>query len=114
MIDQETKDKWIAALRSGNYKQGKTQLRRDDETGSEFCCLGVLCEVMGKETCTSYGLGTEAYLFSWPDGAPRKFTVSLPFDVIDETTQYSLMEFNDDCAWSFSMIADWIEENIKP
>lgn len=35
--------KWIAALRSGAYKQGKGRLRR----GDSYCCLGVLCEVAG-------------------------------------------------------------------
>jgi hypothetical protein len=36
--------KWITALRSGNYKQTKNVLK--DEKGG-FCCLGVLCDVMG-------------------------------------------------------------------
>jgi hypothetical protein len=32
---------WAAALRSGDYKQGRFQLRR----GDQFCCLGVLCNL---------------------------------------------------------------------
>lgn len=32
---------WVAALRSGKYKQGKQLLNRD----GEYCCLGVACEV---------------------------------------------------------------------
>lgn len=35
--------KWIAALRSGEYLQGRGTLRR----GSQYCCLGVLCKVAG-------------------------------------------------------------------
>lgn len=35
------KDKWVAALKSGKYKQGRGQL--NGENG--YCCLGVLCEV---------------------------------------------------------------------
>lgn len=33
---------WIAALRSGKYKQGKSFLEAPD--GDAFCCLGVACK----------------------------------------------------------------------
>jgi hypothetical protein len=39
----EIKAKWVEALRSGEYKQGKGLLAEDNK----FCCLGVLCEVSG-------------------------------------------------------------------
>lgn len=39
----DLKEKWVAALRSGNYKQGKNVLKRN----GAYCCLGVLCEVAG-------------------------------------------------------------------
>lgn len=39
---------WVAALRSGEYKQGKGLLRRPGKTGDKFCCLGVLCEMAVK------------------------------------------------------------------
>lgn len=34
-------EKWVAALRSGKYEQGKAALK----TGDRFCCLGVLCDI---------------------------------------------------------------------
>ena len=37
--------KWAAALASGEYKQGKGQLRK----GDKFCCLGVLCNLHAQE-----------------------------------------------------------------
>lgn len=37
----ENAKKWIEALRSGRYKQGKGHLRTKDE----YCCLGVACEL---------------------------------------------------------------------
>lgn len=40
------KDKWVAALRSGEYKQGQNKLVNAD---GSFCCLGVLCELAHKE-----------------------------------------------------------------
>lgn len=59
------KQKWITALRSGKYRQGRARLCRtvqpshidvdvspDPETGAwprEYCCLGVLCELARAE-----------------------------------------------------------------
>lgn len=52
----EIKQKWVDALRSGEYKQGKWKLTRiDDYTdimgqGKErFCVLGVLCDIAVKD-----------------------------------------------------------------
>lgn len=44
-MDQRVKEKWIAALRSGNYEQGRSALR----SGNQYCCLGVLCDLFIKE-----------------------------------------------------------------
>lgn len=45
-MDETIKRKWVKALRSGKYKQGRNALK--NETNA-FCCLGVLCEVLGAE-----------------------------------------------------------------
>lgn len=37
-------DKWVAALRSGQYQQARGLLRDDDG----YCCLGVLCDISEK------------------------------------------------------------------
>lgn len=39
----ELQEKWLTALESGHYKQGKGSLRKNDA----YCCLGVACEVCG-------------------------------------------------------------------
>ena len=41
------KEKWLTALRSGKFKQGKEELRTLE---NKFCCLGVLCDIYRKET----------------------------------------------------------------
>jgi len=42
--------KWLKALRSGKYKQGRGALCQIDKKGAEsFCCLGVLCDLYNKE-----------------------------------------------------------------
>lgn len=41
--------KWVAALRSGEYKQGKNALTRTTKNGERHCCLGVACDLYLKE-----------------------------------------------------------------
>ncbi len=41
----ELKHKWLAALRSGKYKQAREALYKPDVRA--YCCLGVLCKVAG-------------------------------------------------------------------
>lgn len=44
-MKEEIKTKWLEALRSGKYKQGRTCLRNSDVDTHEYCCLGVLCDL---------------------------------------------------------------------
>ena len=62
----EIKAKWVAALRSGEYKQAQGQLRTD----AGFCCLGVLCELHRKEVDGS-----------WVDDTYQDMTDDLPNEV---------------------------------
>jgi hypothetical protein len=52
-MNSELKAKWVEALRSGEYKQAEGKLH--DTKNDAFCCLGVLCKVMGAE----FGPGQE-------------------------------------------------------
>jgi hypothetical protein len=45
-MNPEIKARWVAALRSGEYKQTRRKLR--DNNGGH-CCLGVLCDLFAKE-----------------------------------------------------------------
>jgi len=49
MMDRDLRDRWCAALRSGNYKQGMTYLCQHDGDHKLYCCLGVLCDIQGVE-----------------------------------------------------------------
>lgn len=44
---KELAQRWIDALRSGEYTQGRNFLRRPGAAGDPdlYCCLGVLCEI---------------------------------------------------------------------
>jgi hypothetical protein len=74
MMNQYVKQKWITALRSGEYMQTRGRLRY----GDSYCCLGVLTDlydkeirsksgwsekdVLGSHCYIAYGTVTEAYL----------------------------------------------------
>lgn len=56
-LNRELMEKWVAALRSGKYEQGRKVLCQYDENGNAvaFCCLGVLRNIEprieGDERC---------------------------------------------------------------
>jgi hypothetical protein len=45
-VINENAQKLVDALRSGEFKQGQSQLR----FGDRYCCLGVACELYRRET----------------------------------------------------------------
>ena len=59
-MNPEIKAKWVAALRSGEYKQGTCFLRKDypDRYAPDFCCLGVLCDIAAKEGIIDWEIQT--------------------------------------------------------
>lgn len=46
-MNPKIKARWLKALRSGKYTQGRFHLRNPDNT---FCCLGVLCDLHAKSS----------------------------------------------------------------
>lgn len=100
-ITAEQKQKWIEALRSGSYEQGKSCLRNEE---GNYCCLGVLADVTGT-------LGTtfnerQGYLFSSDSGQHN-------IHLLPRKSQRELYHLNDTDGLKFPAIADWIEQNIK-
>ena len=59
-MDKYWKDKWITALRSGEYKQGQEFLKNTYSDGKTsetcYCCLGVLCDLVSKEPNVGFEL----------------------------------------------------------
>lgn len=105
----ELKAKWLEALRSGDYDQGTGSLCRD----GRYCCLGVLCEVMGIASVRHEDNGERVYYVECPtsDGSvtapPAGANTGIPNDDINK-----LIRLNDDDGANFLQIADWIEENL--
>jgi len=53
---EQLRAEWIAALRSGEFKQGEHRLESIDNGNSSYCCLGVACVVAGR-----HGVHVEKY-----------------------------------------------------
>ncbi len=63
-MNAEIKAKWVAALRSGQYEQGRERL-----CGSgAFCCLGVLSDLYIRETGMGHWDGIHCATFKDKDG----------------------------------------------
>lgn len=105
-MNQEAKEIWVRALRSGEYEQMKHHLANNSHT--KHCCLGVLCE--------EYTKINEAFCY-------QESGYYLPDEVRDwagltfgnpqiasgcKTATYC----NDMLNYSFSEIADLIERNL--
>jgi len=111
----EWKDKWVAALRSGEYKQTREQLY----DGKGYCCLGVLCKITGKKFFRDdYNHYYHYYVKDTQNGIRED--IVLPTDVMNEVDMRTkngayrpgllLVNLNDS-GKTFSEIADVIEEH---
>lgn len=115
-MDPEVKSKWVAALRSGEFKQGKYELR--DPNGCN-CCLGVLAEINGVEhykrdersSTTFYKFPNEELEAAVPDDY-----CGLKSEVIGDLIQRNDTGYMDNGkfqqAMTFPEIADFIEKNL--
>lgn len=89
------KKKWIAALRSGKYKQGIEQLYNRSTRG--YCCLGVLGRCAGLRFDGDRGLLIEE----------REIAIVGVTDY-----QQRQLAGKNDGGQSFETIATWIEKNL--
>jgi len=104
MMNRELRNKWIEALRSGEYKQGQNMLVVAEEGVEKHCCLGVLCKVLGLPDAR---IGRYATLLAFQDGFESdNLDIGLPRD----EREY-LANMNDD-GHTFWQIADYVEKNL--
>lgn len=114
-MNPEIKQKWLEALRSGDYEQGKSYLHRIDEEGVDrYCCLGVLCNVLGVErelVGPNEEMSRQAhYTYDGRFGLP---SANVEVDTgIDSSVCLQLAKLNDEQSASFDEIADYIEREL--
>ncbi len=102
-MNRDAIQKWIDALRSGEYKQCQGQLRK----GNSFCATGVLCDVHSKE------FNSKA---SWEDNKYLGNEVSMPMIVqnwINSEIVIGIITMNDGHRMGFNQIADKIEKKFN-
>lgn len=99
-LPPDFKAKWIAALRSGEYKQGRMKLLSDD---GSYCCLGVYARVCG-------GMSHDQLMSAEGYGLLQKH-VGVDLDYTFWVMNDGDLE-GDRPAKSFSEIADYIEANL--
>lgn len=115
-MDHEIKAKWVEALRSGKYKQGKGFLKYHNyDLGTDsYCCLGVLCEILNvhatysqqEPESRSIGFGDQY------DTAYLPHSVRNRVGLVNFSDQLNLSQRNDSGDWDFNSIADYIQENL--
>ena len=111
-MNPQIKQKWVDALRSGEYQQCRGYLRKEDG----FCCLGVLCDLYIKENNVEWQHNeVDDYFYENHSFIPPSSVVewsgiadSNPF-VNDEID--TLGGLNDK-GFTFNEIADVIEEHL--
>lgn len=98
----ETQEKFLAALESGNYKQGIGRLRY----GDKFCILGVVCDVYDSSRWNGKNYsGESACVHSDVKSALRLRNSWGGFDFYKVNGWYNLIELNDKGKVSFKDIA---------
>lgn len=119
-MNPEIKAKWLEALRSGKYEQGKGVLR---DAENRFCCLGVLCDLISPDSWDEApsldnvmicGVAHDVSAFGY-HYATHSSDTDLPFSLRTEVSlsaddQEVLIGMNDD-GRSFAEIADHIEQH---
>lgn len=133
MMDQEIKAQWVAALRSGEYKQGEGYLNRthivsvEGETEpvveNRLCCLGVLCELAVKagvtgvvsedyDEGTTYGTHNDSSNTYPPYGVQIWAGLEVPNPVVYQGTHRNSLSFLNDDGETFETIANLIENQL--
>jgi hypothetical protein len=120
-MKKEVMKKWVAALRSGKYRQGEGQLKipAKHQGHVKYCCLGVLCDIAPK-TVGEWGKKKTPYPnFAGSDGSLGKKVRNWSGvktdtgQVIADGKPCNLAYLNDVEGVSFKKIADVIEDNWR-
>lgn len=96
-MNTEIKQKWVNALRSGEYEQGSEKLY----SGRGYCCLGVLCDLYSKEN----GLKWE---FRGDDVIKTEDEI-----VPSQLQKYDYFYFDDESEFLPESVKEWAELSVK-
>lgn len=101
MLKPEVKQKWLEALRSNQYPQGKEALRKTEIMSSDsvdmklpidcFCCLGVLCDISSVGKWTK--INNESYCY---DAAEDRGDDFPPIGVVNLVLNTEAQDINEE------------------
>ena len=112
LLNPETKSKWVTALRSGKYEQGKTLLSEHNK----YCCLGVL--VCIRDYPIEYKFNdTRIFCYDYDCGIPPEADEYSIFGALGNFTGFYINNYDNlarlnDSGYSFEEIADIIEKHF--
>lgn len=116
-MNPKMKQKWVEALRSGKYEQGKGMLKTGD---GNFCCLGVLADINGETWFQTEKVVDEdeggkvtvpCFAFRDPTGAVHKDITPSGYCGVGVEDAQELAQMNDS-GTPFGEIATYIEEML--
>jgi hypothetical protein len=109
-MDPEIKAKWVEALRSGEYTQGRGSLKDNYDGDIKHCCMGVLAEVAGLElTPEETTSSSTRWLFMGDQGYlsdPTLKSLGLDYGI------QSVLIAKNDTSSTFEDIADYIDQHL--
>jgi hypothetical protein len=132
-LPKEFATRWLAALRSGKYKQAKgALLLKDAEGNKSYCCLGVACDIQGIEEELLLQRGfpddiklpiiqlaiPEQLMRSW-DNPLKRYTLASVLSSLNDGESSKLTIGSEEVIneehkmHTFAEIADWIEEHVE-
>lgn len=107
MMKPEVKTMFIKALRSGEFKQAKGQLRTNKDG---FCCLGLLCNLHAETHPNSQYNRSNPEVYGGKRDKPPKQV--LGWAGLNEYDVEDLIMMNDEEEKSFKQIANFVEGKL--
>jgi len=119
----EARREWVAALRSGKYKQTNAYLNRviaDGNLPVGMCCLGVACDVFGPRNNLQWTPSTDGTILIMgsrmsvlPDGIAAVLGIGPNGDLMEMVGVHTyLWSLNDSRNYTFAQIAQVIEDQF--
>lgn len=111
-LDLKLKEKWLTALKSGEYKKGKSTLYK--KSNNTFCCLGVLCKITDNLKILNGCAGYIEKEYLDNNNIPE----FLVYDAIKESRLFELQKIYrklavlNDHSETFEEVIEYIEQNL--
>lgn len=127
-MKEDIEKRWVEALESGKYKQGKDSLKIQNKDGSfSYCCLGVLCELAVEDGIIKpSSIPEDSFVWTYEDRSgvlPMKVMEWAGLDscnpVVEDANHVgnlsedlNLSCYNDGLNYSFKQIAKLIRDSL--